>query len=120
MTPARLHPKKGIAQMTTYTVFRSDNSADATRGLTLEQAADALMTEDGYAYEWRTDADGYHTLWISDGSANSTRGARHLNASRFAGFDRERALLDVVNTDWHGCEAMTDEAFSAMLAACEE
>lgn len=106
--------------MTTYTVFQSDNSAEATTGLSIEDAAHELMTTDGYAYEWRTDADGYHTVWLSDGSANSTRGARHMRASRFAGFDRAEVLRAIVADDWRGYEAMADDAFAAMLADAGE
>lgn len=113
---------------TTYTVFNRNTGdfASADRGLSLEDAADALMTEDGYAWEWRsekTDILGelmdYWTIWLSDGSQYSTRSARHLRASRFAGYDQKKILEEVVSTDWRGMEAMPDADFDAMVAAHE-
>lgn len=102
--------------MTTYTVYRADDTSSHTSGLTLEDAADMLLTTDGYAYEWRTDADGYHVLWISDGSANSTRGARHMRATVFTGFDRDKVLHRIVCDEWRGYEATSDERFAEVTA----
>jgi len=113
---------------TTYTVFNRNNSdyASAHRGLSLEDAADELMTDDGYEWEWRsekTDILGepmdYWTIWLSDGSRNSTRSARHRRASRFAGYDKKEILEEVVSTAWRGMEAMPDADFNAMVAAYE-
>ncbi len=111
---------------TTYTVFNHGDYALAHRGLSLEEAADELMTEDGYAWEWRSkkiDVLGkqmdYWTIWLSDGSRYSTRSARHLHASRFSGFDKEQILEEVVSTEWRGMEAMPDADFDAMVAAYE-
>ncbi len=113
---------------TTYTVFNRNTGdfASADRGLSLEDAADALMTDDGYEWEWRSqkrdilgEPMDYWTIWLSDGSRYSTRSARHLRASRFAGFDKKEILEEVVSTDWRGMEAMPDDAFSAMVAAYE-
>ena len=39
--------------MTTYTVFRSNDSTKATSRLTLEEAAHELLTYDGHDYEIR-------------------------------------------------------------------
>ena len=117
-----------MTKTTTYTVFNRNTGdfASADRGLSLEDAADALMTNDGYEWEWRSqkrdilgEPMDYWTIWLSDGSRYSTRSARHLRASRFAGFDKREILEEVVSTDWRGMEAMPDDAFSAMLAAYE-
>jgi hypothetical protein len=102
--------------MTTYTVYRAADTSSHTSGLTLDEAADALLTTDGYAYEWRTDDEGYHVLWISDGSANSTRGARHMRPTVFAGFDRAAVLHRIVCDEWRGYEATTDERFAEVTA----
>lgn len=73
----------------TYTVFDPDSTSTATRGLTLAEAADRLLTSDGYTYEIRPDHrdGGGFTLWASMSSQNAP-----------------------------GPEAMTDAAFDAMLA----
>jgi len=69
--------------MTTYTVYRSDDSSRIEgSGLSLASAAHVLLTGDGYAYEVRNDAtpardgDVLRVLWVSDGSANSPRSER--------------------------------------------
>jgi hypothetical protein len=104
--------------MTTYTVFSVNNSASiAGQGLTLEQAAHTLLTSDGYEYEIREE-DRLFVLWISDGSRNSTRGARNLNSCAAGGFvaaSLEALHRRIVEDEWHGYEAQTDETYAILL-----
>lgn len=103
---------------TTYTVFRADNAASiAGKGLTLEQAADTLLTSDGYEYEIRQE-DGLFVLWASDGSRNSTRGARHLTSCAAGGYiatSLEALYRKVIANEWRGYDAQTDEAYAIMM-----
>ena len=105
--------------MTTYTVHRLDDSSHIEgRGLSLSEAAEALLGVDGYAHEIRVDADGYHRLYISDGSANSTRGARRVNACPdYNGRSQDEVYAKVMNTPWRGYIAVTDEQYDRDEAA---
>lgn len=105
---------------TLYTVYRSDESSTAVQRLPLQQAAHILLVTDGYAYEVREEKGGLKTLFISDGSANSTRSARHLNPTRIMGWSVEEIWKQVVATDWRGYEAMPDKAFDAMIQRLKE
>lgn len=98
----------------TYTVFRSDESSTAIQRLPLAQAAHTLLVTDGYAYEVHEEKGGLKTLYVSDGSANSTRSARHMNPTRIMGWCEDDIWKQVVTINWRGYEAMTDEAFDAM------
>ena len=110
--------------MTTYTVFSSNDSGNATSGLSLESAAIELLTADGYRWEIRPSAPGVpgFDLWISQFSESSTLGGRPLVRSVFSSHLRDRAAAEtaifdqVVCDDWHGMEAMTDDAFARMQA----
>jgi hypothetical protein len=108
--------------MTTYTVYQSDDSSVAWRGLSLDAAADALLCGDGYAYEIREE-NGLFELLVSDGSVNSPRGARNLVSCAAGGFvatSREALLTKIAADEWHGYEAGTDEDYDAMIAASLE
>lgn len=109
--------------MTTYTVFRSDESEIADRGLTLEQAALELLGADGYEHVIRPMDGGGFRLWISQHSRNSTIGA-HLVSSRFFSVETDRDMAEreiyqqVIGHDrWHGYQAMTDTEFDRKIAA---
>lgn len=116
--------------MTTYTVYRSDDSGKATQRLTLEEAAQALLTADGHDYEIRLE-DGTvggkwprFVLWITQFSRNSPLGSRPMVASRFIGASHADIYEQVIGDPWHGFEAIPDAAYSAymheFLAASEE
>jgi hypothetical protein len=115
--------------MTTYTVINPNTGEVLGRGLSATDAAAAILTDDGYAYEVRERGDiGHYELFVSDGSANSTRGARHMNSTILsiggcyaAGRDAAWAELAgrVLTAGWNGPEAMTDAAYDAMLAELE-
>ena len=105
--------------MSTYTVYRADDCDDFTAGLSLRDAAHELLTADGSDYEIRQDEDGDACLWISDGSANSQRGARHMvRAYGVSGLTEDEIYLAVINMAeaWHGWFACTDESAAAQRA----
>jgi hypothetical protein len=113
--------------MTTYTVFDTNDSSNIYgRGLTAEHAMNEILTYDGYRYEIRkSDFQGSvcWDLYHSDGSANSTRSARHLvKTGIFSLIDDEaRAEQEiaerVIAAGWTGLpDVMADEDFDAMLA----
>jgi len=113
--------------MQTYTVYGESTPLDAAeRHLRATEAMDRLLSYDGYRYEIRrSEFNGRPCwdLWQSDGSENSTRGARHLvktvvfsMAGNEAGATQEIAEKVCV-ADWPRMPfCMTDEAFDAMLA----
>jgi len=111
--------------MTTFTVYNPEDSSQVEgRGLTAEQAAEAILTYDGYAYEVR-EVDGVWQLFTSDGSANSPRGARHLcGTTIFAAADGAGAAWTAIaakvlreSHNWrHGLVAASDADFDAMIA----
>lgn len=95
----------------------------------LELAAITVLTEDGYDYAIRPSADrdgnpreGFD-LWHSDGSENSTRGARHMVKTVIFSLeiDEAAATADIYrqvieHADWFRADVMTTEAYEAMLA----
>ena len=111
--------------MTTYTVFANADATDVIdRHLTAEQAMEELLVHDGYAYEIRREEDGRGwRLWRSDGSAYSTRGARHMvETVAFSLEDDEAAATAeiaeyVCRAGWRRLpDCMTDEDYDAMMA----
>ena len=104
--------------MTTYTVLNRDGTV-LDRNLTALQAMREILTYDGYAYRFRRDKAGNLYLYHSDGSANSTRSARHfnrciLNNSSLPGLAGQREIAElVINADWPRLpEAMTDQDYN--------
>lgn len=108
--------------MTTYTVYRSDDSGKATQRLTLEEAARSLLTADGFDYEIRLE-DGTagskwprFVLWITQFSRNSPLGSRPMVASRFIGASHAEIHALVISEEWHGFQAIPDAEFDANFA----
>ena len=105
---------------TTYTVFRTEDSGDAERGLSLEEAADALLSVDGRVYQIMFE-DGAFEIHRSAFSRHSPGGAGPLRPVRAGGrflHPSLRALYAAVLADeWNGRCAMTDAEFDAMIAA---
>jgi len=108
--------------MTTYTI--SDHG-EITTGLGAVDAAEILLTDDGYEYEMRADADGGYTLYVSPHSRNSTLGGTPMVRSVIYTLeaDEELAARDIAEAvirsgRWEKGElnCMTDEAHAAMLA----
>lgn len=102
---------------TTYTVYRSDDSGKATQRLTLQEAAQALLTADGHDYEIRLE-DGTinsrwprHVLWVTQFSRNSPLRSRPLVASRFIGAYHAEIYEEVISEEWHGFQAIPDADF---------
>lgn len=108
--------------MTTYTI--SDHG-EITTGLSAVDAAEILLTHDGYEYEMRQDADGGYTLYTSPHSRNSTLGGRPMTRSVIYTLetDEELAARDIAEAvirsgRWEKGElsCRTDEAHAAMMA----
>ena len=120
--------------MTLYTVYNSNNGNVILRGASVEDAAHAMLTDDGYRYEVRRMVEADETgpacweLWVSDGSENSTRSARHLHSTvlRYGvvyAKDRDRAWKEfaelVVRYERAGTQAMPDADYDEMLTEGE-
>ena len=115
--------------MTTYTVLSPSGSV-IDRNLTALQAMREMLTYDGYAYRFRRNKAGGLYLYHSDGSVNSTRGARHfvrcaeeINSS-LPGVAGQREIAEhVILSYWPRLpEALTDEEYdynNAALAAAD-
>ena len=110
--------------MTTYTVI-SPSGDVIDRNLTALQAMRAILTHDGYAYRFRRDKAGNLFLYHTDGSANSTRGARNfvrcvggINSSR-PGLAGQREIAEqVIFAGWPRLpEAIIDADYDATGAA---
>lgn len=108
--------------MTSYTI--SDHG-QITTGLSAVDAAEILLTDDGYEYEMRADADGGYTLYVSPYSRNSTLGGRPMVRSVIYTneTDEELAARDIAEAvirsgHWEKGElnCMTDEQHAAMMA----
>lgn len=108
--------------MTTYTI--SDHG-QITNGLSAVDAADILLTDDGYEYEMRQDADGGYTLYTLPYSRNSSLGGRPMVRSVIYTLetDEDLAARDIAEAvirsgHWEKGElnCMTDEAHATMMA----
>ena len=111
--------------MTTYTVFRSNDSSRATSRLTLEEAAHELLTADGHDYEIRQegtffDGSPMYRLFVTQFSRNSPLGSQPMVGSFIMGENEQEIWQEVVGRDWHGMEAVTDEQYDAMLTNLEQ
>jgi len=88
-------------------------------------AADLLLSYDGYEHEIRAEPDGGHWLWTSVFSRNSTCGGLPLTRSVIYSVedDLDRACLDIAlkvlrSGHWESDSIMawTDAGYDAMLA----
>lgn len=104
-----------------FTVINPNTGTVYDRGLTSIQAMKAILEHDGYAWKFVRRRDGLLELHHSDGSANSTRGARHFTktvaGSCKPGLEGQRDIaLQVINAAWRGLpEAMEDSAYDAVM-----
>ena len=109
--------------MTTYTVL-SPSGDVIDRNLTALQAMREILNYDGYAYRFRRNKAGGLYLYHSDGSANSSRGARNFVRcvgginSALPGIAGQREIAElVINADWPRLpEAMNDADYDAQGA----
>jgi hypothetical protein len=120
--------------MVTYTVFDPNDSSNIYgQNLTAIQAMEELLTYDGYAFEIREESWQGSTIWQlyhSDGSANSTRSARHLQKTVVFSLKKdkqqahEEIALAVITANWPRLpEVMSDddfEAYKAQLSALHD
>lgn len=112
--------------MTTYTVYSAEHGSVYGRNLTAEEAMSKLLTHDGYRYEIRKGeykGEVCWELWHSDGSQNSTRGARHMVKTVTFSFEEDEAdatqeiAEEVIKAGWSRMpECMADEDYDAMQA----
>lgn len=114
--------------MTTYTVYSPASGTVYGENLTVEQAAEIILTHDGHEYEVCPANAGGFGLLISLGSRNSQRGLgrmvpawRHGRLINSAKADEAEAwrdiALQVVTAGWEGFpQAMTTEDYNAMMA----
>ena len=105
--------------MTTYTILDTDGSI-LERGVTLAEAADAIMTSDGCEWAIRMDEPGYYTAWSRQQVAN-----RSWEPTIFTAYnaDSEDAACDAICVQIVNhlrlaghCEAMTDADYDEMMA----
>lgn len=108
---------------TTYTVFSFNDSSRAYRGLSVTDAAQELLLADGHDYEIRQDGtfhDGtpFLRLFVTQFSRASPLGGEPMVGTIIFGQTEEEIYeqVVVVDWDWHGKEAMTDERYDAMRA----
>lgn len=90
----------------TFRVFSTVTDETVAMCKTRMETMRAILTHDGYAYKFIRRPDGMLTLWTSDGSANSTRGARQF-------------VETIVKSNRPGKEAQLEIA-DYVIAACED
>lgn len=118
--------------MTTYTVTNRHGTVEG-RYLTLTEAAEVILTYDGFTHEIRR-VEGYDQgdesqweLMVSDGSRASVRGAGHMKSTLLSigpvyaasEDDAWSKLAERVCTQadlWSGLSCMTDDAYDALQA----
>jgi hypothetical protein len=101
--------------MTTYTVI-DHRSGEEESGLTVDEAAHIVLTNDGQEYEIREDEDGGFTLWSRHKAANQGWSQTCIFSIET---DRAAAEADifekVVAAKWRGHpEVMTDEEYNSI------
>jgi hypothetical protein len=104
--------------MTTYTIV-SPSGVVMETGISLRQAADAVLTSDGREYAVHKDGRGGFTLWTRHEVANL-----RWTATRFFSLETDRSKAEdkifgkVVSAErFPGhCEAITDAAYAEMMA----
>lgn len=100
-----------------WTVFRTADSRIAQRGLSLVGAADAMLSGYGAIWEVRPVDGGGFRLWISP-----SRDSGYWLAMRYFSADANRAnaeddiFRELLSDELNGYEAMTDDAYRAMIA----
>jgi hypothetical protein len=102
----------------TYTVFRTARSDESTAGLSLAEAAEALLTADGNIYAIRPETDGVgRRLWLPAIDGRLIISRFFSLAAEAAEAEREIFAAVVATDDWSGMEAMPDADFAEMRAA---
>lgn len=104
--------------MTTYTIIDGEGYV-MDRGVSLSEAADAIMTSDSREWDIREDENGGFTVWSRQQVANRPWAATAIYSFAANRDEAEREICEnIVNSErWSGhCEAMTDAAYEEMLA----
>lgn len=105
--------------MTSYTIIDGEGEV-LDRGASLSEAADAIMTSDSREWDIRQDKDGGFTAWSRQQVANRPWAITSIYSFAATREEAEREIFEKIVTSerWSGhCEAMTDAAYDAMLAA---
>jgi hypothetical protein len=107
--------------MTTYTVIDQCSGEKIYGGLTAEDAAHIVLTDDGWDFDIREDEGGGFTLWRRRQVVD-----RDWRATAIWSFETDRAAAEaeifekVINTRWpRHPEVVTDERYEEQLAAFE-
>ena len=104
--------------MTTYTAIDGDGYV-LSRGLSLVEAADAIMTSDSCEWGIREDKDGNFTAWSRQQVANRPWAAIGIHSSIADCAAAEQEICEkIINSGrWSGhCTVMTDAAYDEMMA----
>lgn len=109
---------------TLYTIY---GRGKIDSGLTATEAAEVLLTDDGYRYEIRRDRDGWR-LYVSQHSRNSTLGDRPLVGATIWSSEaaEDAAWEDIADKVIQGglwekddLQCLTDEAYAEMMRELE-
>jgi hypothetical protein len=103
--------------MTTYTIIDGEGYV-LDRGVSLNEAADAIMTSDSREWEIRQDKDGGFTAWSRQQVASRPWAATAIYFKMDRAEAEHEIYEKIVTSDrWPGhCEAMTDAAYDRMIA----
>ena len=109
-----------------YTVFHQEDERNASTGLSLEEAATALLTYDGHDFEIRSADDGCFELWHTPFSRNGTLGGRPMVQTviysiKTVWVDAEADIFEQVIDcgHWAPMIALPDAAYLVMLSEFE-
>jgi hypothetical protein len=100
----------------TYTVYRATDGDNAHSGLSLSEAVDEMLSDDGRDWELRPDLGGWR---IFNTFANRQFGMR---STRFYSAETDRAaaeaelFAEIIGEEINGLLAMTDAAYNAMMS----
>ncbi len=100
----------------TYTVCRADDGDNAHSGLSLEEAADEMLSYDGRDWELRRDGEGWRIWNTYQNHARPWVSTRFYSAEENEAKARAELLAEVVGDKINRHLAMTDADYEAMMA----
>lgn len=103
--------------MTTYTIL-SGNGDVLDSGLSLESAANEILTYDGHFYEIRKEDDGFLRLYTSKLSRAAYGSNSSVTGTVIFGSSEDEIWQHVIDNSewWSNQDAMTDESYAEMIA----
>ncbi|KPF84454.1 hypothetical protein IP70_15590 [alpha proteobacterium AAP38] len=103
----------------TYTVYFQGNLSNISgRRLSLRDAVETLLGEDGYLFKFRRQG-GVQTVLISERSQNSYGGHGRLVPTLLSAPTLDKLREKIVGQAWHGAVAVTDSEYDALVASAE-